>query len=263
MKLRFEDVAHLRQEPPTHFNYVDKIGNRYGKLVVLFYAGKAGARNKHQFVCICDCGFYTIVSTLNLRDKARIKSCGCSQSLWKTNIDVDLINERILNVETTTPYSVVDYGSGKYDRDKWTFKCGVHGTFKTTYHNVVTKGTRCPSCACLSRGFNQMIPGTFYLNIISDYEKPIALKYGITNSTVDKRIRWLEFGTSFSIKNVYQIKFVKGQDALELESSFCKKFGGRFLTKEELQVGFTETVNHTLLAEALDWLNNNPSNLKK
>lgn len=54
-----------------------KIGDRYGRLVVV---SPAETVNKHRrFVCACDCGSETTVRSDHLRG-GKIKSCGC---LWR------------------------------------------------------------------------------------------------------------------------------------------------------------------------------------
>ena len=54
----------------------DKIGNRYGKLVVTEYAGLDSAGNETMWKCKCDCGNEAIVRSSSLTSGAT-KSCGC------------------------------------------------------------------------------------------------------------------------------------------------------------------------------------------
>lgn len=53
----------------------NKIGNRYGKLTVVEYAGKSSC-NHTLWKCRCDCGAYTVVDVCALTNGAT-KSCGC------------------------------------------------------------------------------------------------------------------------------------------------------------------------------------------
>lgn len=71
----------LRRErfaPLTHDGHsrklIDLVGNRYGRLTVIRYAGSgvSGAR----WVCRCDCGNITEVASFSLRN-GETKSCGC------------------------------------------------------------------------------------------------------------------------------------------------------------------------------------------
>ncbi len=55
----------------------DYIGQRFGRLTVLAYAGKENGM--HRWKCICDCGRESIVGQ-TLLQSGRTKSCGCLQS---------------------------------------------------------------------------------------------------------------------------------------------------------------------------------------
>ena len=49
---------------------IDLIGKRFNKLIVIKYLGKS------KWLCLCDCGNKTIVSSGNLKSN-HVKSCGC------------------------------------------------------------------------------------------------------------------------------------------------------------------------------------------
>lgn len=53
----------------------DQIGNRFGKLIVLEYAGKSG--KYHRWLCQCDCGKQTTARDSTLKN-GTTRSCGCS-----------------------------------------------------------------------------------------------------------------------------------------------------------------------------------------
>jgi hypothetical protein len=53
---------------------IDLTGQRFGRLRVVDFAGKSDARC--MWLCVCDCGTKTAVSTDNLRS-GNTKSCGC------------------------------------------------------------------------------------------------------------------------------------------------------------------------------------------
>lgn len=57
--------------------FIDRIGQRYGKLVILSYAG-IGTYGKRNWECQCDCGNKTIVGYSTLVSGST-KSCGCSR----------------------------------------------------------------------------------------------------------------------------------------------------------------------------------------
>lgn len=57
--------------------FKNRIGLRYGRLLVISHAGKSNDnRNKHLWLCKCDCGNEKIVSSCNL-SSGKSKSCGC------------------------------------------------------------------------------------------------------------------------------------------------------------------------------------------
>ena len=52
------------------------IGNKYGKLLVIEYAGVK--KTQKSYICKCDCGNEVVVLSNNLK-KGNSKSCGCSR----------------------------------------------------------------------------------------------------------------------------------------------------------------------------------------
>lgn len=58
---------------PKHHLFKNLEGNRYGKLVVVSYAGKTG--RLHYWRCACDCGTEKIISAIYVKSR---KSCGCT-----------------------------------------------------------------------------------------------------------------------------------------------------------------------------------------
>lgn len=62
----------------TQYNLINEIGNRYGKLTVIEYAGRDKWSNA-LWKCKCDCGNETIVAGITLR-VGEVKSCGCLRS---------------------------------------------------------------------------------------------------------------------------------------------------------------------------------------
>lgn len=60
---------------------IDHIGQRFGKLLVVGYAG--GRNGKAEWLCICDCGRNAFVTGNSLRCKST-KSCGCLQRNSRT-----------------------------------------------------------------------------------------------------------------------------------------------------------------------------------
>lgn len=53
----------------------DRVGDVYGRLTVISHAGK-DHRNKHLWLCVCECGNEKVVVSGNL-SSGKSKSCGC------------------------------------------------------------------------------------------------------------------------------------------------------------------------------------------
>ncbi|MCY1449833.1 hypothetical protein D9M71_666010 [compost metagenome] len=106
-----------------------------------------------------------------------------------------------------------------------------------------------------SGGFNQIKSGSFYVNEVLDSNQNIvALKFGITNFEVNKRLKEIETKSVYNLKNLFAVTFEKGTDALLLERAFSKEFGKKFLTSKEMERGFTETISPTSKQLCLTWL---------
>ena len=63
-------------------NYVDLVGQRFGRLTVICEAGKAKNRGELLWHCECDCGGNATVLTSNLK-RGNTKSCGCYEQELK------------------------------------------------------------------------------------------------------------------------------------------------------------------------------------
>lgn len=249
--MNLEEILKYKTPIPEHYNFVDKTGMRSGKLNILFYAG-TNFKGKTQFAAKCDCGNHILVLTSNLAETNRKTNCGCSPK--RKSVKQEQIDSRIKEVELKTSYKVINSGQGGYD-NLWKFLCEAHGEFTARWGKVAREGTRCPACMFSCGGFDQTKDGVFYLNEVLDLEgNLVALKFGITNFTADKRLKEIETKSIYSLKNIYFREFEKGTDALLLERAFSKEFGKRFLNKSEMQRGFTETVDPSFKQSCLIWL---------
>lgn len=64
----------FRKQTTAASRFIDRVGKRYGKLVVIGLMADRSNHGHTQWECLCDCGNRTVTSTLN-----RTKSCGCLQ----------------------------------------------------------------------------------------------------------------------------------------------------------------------------------------
>lgn len=69
----------ITPDRPTRKTFRDRVGNRYGRLVVTGYVGQktfsCGVKT-YYWNCVCDCGNTVVASFLNLRSGSS-NSCGC------------------------------------------------------------------------------------------------------------------------------------------------------------------------------------------
>lgn len=80
----------LKKEKLKHYNYEDLIGKKFGKLLVIEMS--YSKYDKLHWLCQCDCGNKTTVSTSGLKS-GHTKSCGCHQDETASNVHfVDLTN---------------------------------------------------------------------------------------------------------------------------------------------------------------------------
>ena len=76
--------------------FIDETGNRYGKLVVLGRDEQLSIeKHRAQWICQCDCGNITTVSSKCLREN-KTKSCGCLISIGEENISRVLRDNNII-----------------------------------------------------------------------------------------------------------------------------------------------------------------------
>lgn len=75
--------------------FINEIGNRYGKLVVIAQDEKSSEeKHRAQWICKCDCGNTITTSSKCLRE-GKTKSCGCLLSVGETEISKILTENNI------------------------------------------------------------------------------------------------------------------------------------------------------------------------
>lgn len=141
-----------RQLDGSHWDYITKFKNkRFGKLVALERTDNRERKN-YKWLCRCDCGKYTEVSTGSLTN-GDTKSCGCQRELQlKGKVFGKLTVIKRLEERSGSSY-------------KWLCKCEC-GNYSTPSGTSLTQGdTR--SCGCLSMGENSH----FYNPELTDEER--------------------------------------------------------------------------------------------
>ena len=93
--------------------FINETGNRYGKLLVLGQDMELSIqKHRAQWICQCDCGNTTTVSSKCLRE-GKTKSCGCLISVGEENISKIL---RENNIQYKSQYQVnIDNIYYRYD----------------------------------------------------------------------------------------------------------------------------------------------------
>jgi hypothetical protein len=118
-------------------------------------------------------------------------------------------------------------------RIKAEFQClNLHRWFSTPNH--VLMGNGCPACA--KYGFNPNKIGFTYILKFDSF-----IKYGITNN-IKRRLH--EHKKNVGDYEVIMITEHKnGQNALIWENEIKQKYGGKYVTKEIMSNGYTETLS--------------------
>lgn len=245
----------LKQEQPTHFSYIDKTGLRFGMLQVHHYAGR-NSRSKHQFACECNCGNWCLVTSVNLNETT--VGCGClQQAKWQSAA----ADKRRISVEDTekwilenTPYlPICDNKEGT--RSRWTFYCKSHGVFSAKLNLVKTDSVGCPVCRP-GNGFKSRFKGTLYLHRVYKHGEPICLKFGITNTKVERRKYNIELnsGNTVTLETLFTYENSDGGFIRNLETSIKKEFQTKVISKEVLPDGYTETLSLEDESKIISWL---------
>jgi hypothetical protein len=246
-----EDIFSLRQEEPIHHLYVPKVGNRYGMIEVLFYAGR-NSRKKNQYACRCDCGNVVLLPSNNLNSS--VTACGClrESNLIKIQKEKKIPVEDLIHiVESKTRFKVLNTYDG-LTSSAWEFLCLEHGSFKTQASNVIYSNQGCRKCS--ETGFNTNKPAALYIHRIEMFGEVVGLKFGITNCEVKSRHRQLQRKTIADLNCLLEVHDQDGSLIYHIENEIKKKFKTGVISKDVLPDGFTETIEPKLETELLLWL---------
>lgn len=114
--------------------FIDRTGQRYGKLVAVKFIGRI--KNRSMWLCKCDCGNYVNVSANHLHD-CSIKSCGCSRT-----------HKNLIGYKKGR-LTVIEYaGKNKNNANLWLCKCDCGNTSIVTSSALLSGTTY--SCGCLA-----------------------------------------------------------------------------------------------------------------
>ena len=114
---------------------IDLTGKRYGRLLVIDYAGTLSHRSAWQ--CKCDCGKVNIITSHGLR-QGTTRSCGClalesrsGSNNWKWNSD---ISDADRGSRRYTGKRYIAWRAKIFTRDSYTCQCCGSGSKLTAHH---------------------------------------------------------------------------------------------------------------------------------
>lgn len=132
------------QRGPTSRNTKQEIGNVYGKLTVIKYAGLKNNRIA-MWECLCECGNKIITTSHSLRSGRKRRSCGC--------------HRRANEIGKTYGHLLVESFAGAIKEKKgtyykhykmWNCLCQRCGN-KTVVNGASLRGGETRSCGCLKK----------------------------------------------------------------------------------------------------------------
>lgn len=117
-------------------NKINRLGQRFGKLVVIEEVGVVNKSGKKRisWLCKCDCGNTKVFIGTNLLKNSDTKSCGCDSYSWRYNF-VDLVGQKFGDLEVIELCSEKTKTRGSL----WLCKCVCGNTTKLA-SNCLTSG---------------------------------------------------------------------------------------------------------------------------
>lgn len=112
-------------------NMIDLTGKRFGKLTVIKRSDVKDKHGQWKWLCKCECGNETLVTSSNLKRKNGVRSCGCTKHK-------DVLGQRFGKLK------VISKGKAN---GSWICLCDC-GNVKEIYGNLLLRGV-VKSCGCL------------------------------------------------------------------------------------------------------------------
>ena len=117
---------------------LDLVGQKFGRLVVVEFAGFTARKSQSMWLCKCDCGEESVVVGHRLKS-GHTNSCGC----LKTDI------ENLIGKEFDRLTVIGFTGKDKWGASMWVCKCSCKNEI-TTRGSSLTSG-HAKSCGCLRK----------------------------------------------------------------------------------------------------------------
>ena len=150
--------------------YTNLVGKKFGKLTVIEQSSSKksnNGRSQMQWICKCDCGNYTTVTTSHLKS-GHTRSCGCLQHEHSAVFKEEIGNRY-------GKLTVVQYiGNNKEGNALWLCKCDCGGEKITTGKSL--RNGLCVSCGCLKSKGEEKIG-----KILTDNNIKFLKEYSFSN----------------------------------------------------------------------------------
>lgn len=171
---------------------------------------------------------------------------GCLKcaGVQKSNTEEFIKKAKEVHGEHLYSYELTEYADNK---SLVKITCNIHGVFETIPGNhLMSHG--CPACA--KTGFNPSAPGILYcISFESQLELPI-IKIGITNRSVEDRIRGMHVFHGFSYKILGELRFGIGAEAYQWEQLLIQEHKNhQYHGDKIMQNGNTELFHHSIIPQ--------------
>lgn len=209
----------------------NEIGNKYGRLEVIYRADNVGTRA--SWVCKCECGNEKIVSGKMLRN-GKTQSCGCLRKEVASKQNTLMVHSDVYKRAEQLGHKLLEQYKGS--QEKHLFSCGKGHTFSLNATDVINGIRKCPTCVeksspkrnnsfynqkWLSRNPDKANAECelYYLKFSNENEE--FIKVGITIQGIKERVRKLK-----AHYNIEVIKVVKStlQYCFNVESRFKRMY---------------------------------------
>lgn len=171
-------------------------------------------------------------------------SCRCSTSYrWTPEQYEYKIKKKMVESGTTDEF-IGFVGEFKNQNTKIHRNCKIHGIYKTSISKFLGENQRCPLCGYHSQQ-------ECYINFIKENDSVVALKFGIAKDS-EQRIKNQNRKSTFTVEQHGVWKFPDVKSCKAAERYIKKHLPCRFLTKDQMTDGYTETTS----PENLDYIIN-------
>lgn len=216
---------------------IAEVKERCSKFEIEFIGEYIDARTKSTFKCVCGNIWNTKPS--HIFDGVGCPKCSKLAAAEKLKSSKKKVNESLNEREIEL---IGDYINGK---TKTTFKCVCGNIWMSTPGNIL-KGQGCPSCA--EYGFKLNKPAWIYVIDFGEF-----IKYGITNNIKVRLGKLKQSNGKYFV--VITKMYETGSMAFNMEQRIKQELGGKFVTKDILPDGWTETLPKDNLEMLINLIN--------